>query len=227
MVEINEATNQLPETRGELAQKFPETDEIVYETRIGLRPYIIRPASPEVLQQWSAEIDQIFALITSRDYLEIKKAITHRGRLRADPSAIINTIEQGKLSPRDWEILATGIWALTRKSPWHGIHSASWKIMKGGSYPLESTIDPKISGSCTDTAVLIREIAAHRGIEGDLYKKLFHHLWIADSGQVLDVNWAWERAGFFRNQEEFETYVKQHPLPQIHLFSPVPIKKEI
>ncbi len=189
-----------------------EVRKILYSRSFFSIPYEIVTEPFETLTGWKSQIEHIYAVFLSGDRSLIVDVCTRGGKLRCDFKTVLKILEKEDLSDFDMQLLSIGAWVLREKSRWKGLVSSYAKILQGGLYSLSSFLEKEGNAVCLDLAVLVDVMSKMFGFTGGIYRLdesgIAHRFWKSDQGQVLDVQYAWRRAGFFRNPDDYSKYLE-------------------
>lgn len=216
----NHRQNELPQDK-----PSPEIKEVIASTRKWFFPeYSLLNPGEEVLSQWIDEVESLLNVLKNRDYLEVKKSMKKNGRLKFSPSVALEMLDEEIFTPEELKMFGIGIWILLNKSPWHGMTTAVASLARGGEHPLSIAIEPDRGGNCFEVAVLVDVLTKKYGIQGSRQQLAHHHLWIAESGHILDPMYGYQRAGFFKNEEDYREFLKICSQENLSQYAKVPLK---
>ena len=141
--------------------------------------------------------------------------MTRDKKIRGDLETVMAMLGTENLSEQNLTLVAIGLWVLREKSRWKGSLRTGMKMFAGGKYSLSSFLQKEGNANCLDTCILFNELAKRFGIAGDIYvadnNRFRHRIWKAQSGETVDLSYAWKRGGFFKNEADFTEYVKNNP----------------
>jgi len=183
-----------------------EVNEVVFQKRLGIKPYKIRKPSEESIEEWTREIDETISEIKAGniDNIMKKKSGKHIG----NPAKIHEMIEAEQFDDTDIKLLAIGIFILKNKSPW-GKGNIRTKVLKGEDVRMEELLTEEGRTNCIDGAAVAKELAAHYGITGQVKTTLLHGFFQADEGQVLDTFYGHARGGVFKTHKQYKEFVRK------------------
>jgi len=179
----------------------------LYRGRVGFSDYVITDEEREVIEEWASQIQELRDLIDSGDKDGLAE-LAKRENSRLYIGKFLEKLETEGLDEEDKTLLSIGLWIQREQDKWR-----KWgviiKVLKGGTFNLSSFLENKGKSSCLDSSILVKRMAEHFHIAGQVeltnQKNPFSHRYFqSQSGKVVDVWWGWRRGGLFQNNEEFK-----------------------
>jgi len=127
---------------------------------------------------------------------------------------IFGLAENKESSADDKRLLAIGLWIIVEVGDFSMFQSAI-KVLKGGTFNLDSFLERKGNPNCIDTSVLTKVIAGWYGVEGNVKmvkdidhskqpnKRDLHHFFESSSGRVVDIWQLRESGGLGLDEQQF------------------------
>lgn len=202
----------------ELPEEQPEAEpqkKVLHRERVVLGEYTITGESPEVMEKWHQQIQEIVDALQSRD-LDKLTELMQGGKYKPNYEKIMEILwREVKNDKESLTLLGIALWILREQDKWAGHRKIVTKMLKGGEYSLSSFLETGGKPWCLESSVLAKTMAENFGIKGEVKKApIMHRYFQADSGKILDVWWGYRRGGIFQNHQQWKEGKKireEHP----------------
>ena len=186
---------------------FPHVPRELYRERISFRDYVIFDEKPEVIEKWTAQIQEILDAIDKHNLQDLEK-LTERHDRRSYAVEVCETLKEEGLDEEDKTLLAIGLWIQREQDKWSNRRIIA-KTIIGGTHGLSSFLRNKGKSTCLDLSVLTKRMAENFHIAGDvefsqLEGRVPHRYFRSNSGKIVDIWLGWKRGGLFQNEKKFE-----------------------
>jgi len=185
-----------------------ESPRILYEKRMGFGKTVVED-EPQAVEKWKQEIQKIIDCLVSKNY-ELMAGIL--GKDEKKMQSIIEFMETMKMNEEDIKYFAVSLW-VGNQSNWRGYLPIIGKIFFGSRQGVSALArDNKGAISCYESSILAKRMADEFDIAGEIVardKGVWSHKYFKSStGRVIDNFWGWDRYGYFKDQEDYETNMK-------------------
>ncbi len=179
-------------------------EKILHRERIGVREYVITGESPEVMEKWHGQIQEIVDALNKRD-LDKLVELMQGGKYQIDNQKITEILEQEINDEESRNLFGIALWILREQDKWAGHRKIVTKMLKGGEYSLSSFLEAGGKPWCLESTVLAKTMAENFGIKGEIKRApIMHRYFQAASGKILDVWWGYRRGGVFQNEQQWK-----------------------
>ena len=185
-------------------EKTEPREKVLHRERIGVREYVITGESPEVMEKWHGQIQEIVDALNKRD-LDKLVELMQSGKYQIDNQKITEILEQEINDEESLNLFGIALWILREQDKWAGHRKIVTKMLKGGEYSLSSFLEAGGKPWCLESTVLAKTMAENFGIKGEIKRApIMHRYFQAASGKILDVWWGYRRGGVFQNEQQWK-----------------------
>lgn len=201
------------------------TQEFAFSKRFFLHEYQILPINQERQKGYKKAIDPIITALKSKRKNSIRSFIKKGEIEKIDLDCLMRILDKESPDDQDLTLLGIGIYILREKSPWKGLLDAGLKVLKGGTFSIESFFTEKGNANCIDISTAVKTLAQIYGIESKVeIDKLGHAHMVTNTGKTMDLLRGHFRVGLFQTREKYDKFLDRLTTKQI--FAKEPILKE-